>query len=850
LTAGLSHPIAMDADRFLLDVTHRPEYRGQIAASVDLPPREARYASVTPDLPEPLLAALRADGIERLYTHQAQAVDAVRAGRNIVVVTTTASGKTLCYNTPVLETLLADPSRRALYLFPTKALAQDQLKTLQRYGQEVSGLSLNCGTYDGDTPQSKRRTLREKANILLSNPDMLHSGILPNHARWAHFFANLRYVVVDELHTYRGIFGSNVALLLRRLRRICRHYDADPVFICCSGTIGNPQEHAEALTGVDMQVLDDDGSPSGAKKFVLWNPPITDAELGVRRSPNLEAQWLMTLLIAEYQAPTIAFMRARMTAELLYRFVREQLDRISPRLATKVRSYRGGYLPEDRREIERQLFSGELLGVISTNALELGIDIGSLDAALIVGYPGSIASTWQQAGRAGRRADQSLAMLIARGVPTDQFLASHPGYFFGRSHERAVIDPQNAFVLAGHLRCALQEYPVDGGDLAFFGPLTSSLVRLLEDEGEAKERGGRWYWHGPSYPAGDINLRNADANNYVIQDATDGGARIIGMVDEWSAFVLLHDEAVYLHDGDTYFVQKLDLEKRVAFVEKRDLDYYTVAVDKTTIHLVDDENDPRRERPVGNSRAGLSPAEVSTLVYMFRKIKFYQQDSIGYGNLALPVHELLTEAAFIAPTAAVLKAVRDGGRQPEEGLLGVSNALSGVLPALVMCDASDVGTVVDATNLGAPAVFLFDRFPGGVGYAQKAFEHMEQVLEAALELVETCPCEKGCPSCVGVPLPPAPRYEDIDSRGGVPDKMAALAILRGILGRDMGDLTPGEAAEIRAAAPLPTVLDEPGAIAPEPVQPLPDVRLPVYVEKEIRKRLKLWRVNRSRRPSP
>ncbi len=834
----------MDADRFLLDITNRAEYRGQLAASVEIPAREARYASVTPALPEPLLAALRVDGIDELYAHQAEAIDHIRAGHNIVVVTTTASGKTLCYNTPVLETLLADPTRRALYLFPTKALAQDQLKTLQRYGDRVESLSLNCGTYDGDTPQAKRRTLRDKANILLTNPDMLHSGILPNHARWAHFFSSLSYVVIDELHSYRGVFGSNVAMLIRRLRRLCRHYDADPIFICCSATIGNPKEHAEALTGVEMQVVDDDGSPAGAKKFVLWNPPIVDKELGVRRSPNLEAQWLMTTLIADYQAPTIAFMRARMTAELLYRFVREALDRISPRLANMVRSYRGGYLPEDRREIERRLFSGELLGVISTNALELGIDIGSLDAALIVGYPGSICSTWQQAGRAGRRKDQSLAMLIARGVPTDQFLAMHPGYFFGRSHERAVIDPQNAFVLAGHLRCALQEFPVDGSDLEFFGPLTSSLVRLLQDEGEAKEIAGRWHWHGNEYPAGDINLRNADTNNYVIQDATDGGARVIGMMDEWSAFILLHDEAVYLHDGDTYFVQKLDLEKRIAFVEKRELDYYTVAVDKTTIHLLDDENEPRRERPVGNAKAGLGPAQVSALVYMFRKIKFYQQDSIGYGNLALPVHELLTEAAYLAPHAAILRAVRDAGGQPEDGLLGVSNAVSGVLPALVMCDSSDLGSVVDAANLGAPAIFLFDRFPGGIGYAQKAFEHLEDVLEAALELVESCPCEKGCPSCVGVPLPPAPRYEDIDSRGAVPDKAAALAILRGILGKDLGELPAAEPAPDW----LPDLLDEPGEVVEAPAEPLPDVRLPVYVEKEIRKRLKLWRVNRGKRP--
>ncbi|MBC7288815.1 MAG: DEAD/DEAH box helicase, partial [Armatimonadetes bacterium] len=401
----------MNVERFLQDISTRPEYRGQAKEIRVIPGREARYGTLEPPPPPPVSDALKQLGIERLWAHQAEAIEKVRAGRNVVVVTSTASGKSLCYNLPVLEALNADSRTRALYVFPTKALAQDQLKTLNHLRELIADFDFEAGTYDGDTPQSRRRALRERANIILTNPDMLHSGILPNHSRWSHFFGHLRYVVIDELHTYRGIFGSNVALLLRRLRRICRHYGSSPVYICCSATIGNPKEHAEALLGEPVEVISNDGSPAGEKVFVFWNPPMVDRELGLRRSADLEAQWLMTRLIADHRVQVIAFLRARRQAELLYRYVREALLEESPELAEKVRSYRGGYLPHERREIERALFSGELLGVTSTNALELGIDIGSLDVSIIVGYPGSVSSTWQQAGRAGRGTDKSLAVL-------------------------------------------------------------------------------------------------------------------------------------------------------------------------------------------------------------------------------------------------------------------------------------------------------------------------------------------------------------------------------------------------------------------------------------------------------
>jgi len=836
----------MDAAGFLQAIINSPDYHGQVTEARRLPARPARYAEVSPPLPTALADALREDGIERLYTHQAQAIQAIRAGRHVVVVTGTASGKTLCYNVPVLETFLSNPHAKALYLFPTKALAQDQLKTLRRYDERIPDLGLDAGTYDGDTPQSRRRALREKARIILTNPDMLHSGILPFHSRWAHFFSSLRYVVVDELHTYRGIFGSNVALLLRRLRRICRHYGSAPIFICSSATIGNPKEHAEALTGLPMTVVDDDGSPCGAKYFVLWNPPIIDRSLGLRRSASQEAERLMAFLIAHYSAPTIAFTRARRTAELLYRYVRETLEKQAPRLAAKVRSYRGGYLPEERRELERMLFSGELMGVMSTNALELGIDIGSLEACLVVGYPGSIASTWQQAGRAGRKSDESLAVLIASSQPVDQYMVTHPDYFFGQRHEDVITDARNPFVLAAHLRCALQELPLDAGDLEYFGPDTPGIVRILADVGEATEISGRWYWSGPEYPAGDINLRNADPNTYTIEDVSSGKPRVIGTTDEWNAFTSLHTEAIYLHEGETYFVENLDLERRVATVRAQETDYFTVGVDRAEIRMIR-QGDAWTEQKAERWQKGLGPAQVTSLVYMFRKIKFYGSDSLGFGGLNLPPHQLYTEAAYVAPPRNLLRALREAGLQPEEGMLGAANAIAGVLPALVMCDPADIGAVKDSANLATPAIFIYDRFEGGVGYARRVFERMDEVLAAALELVENCPCQKGCPSCVGAPEP-VPLPEDIDTRGALPDKAAALAVLRGMVRGEYPQPRPALPKEVPAAAPERIEAPELPEMkcVPEPAEPLPEGRLPAHIEEEIRKRLAQWRVDRKR----
>lgn len=828
----------MDVTRFLNATRHGRHYQGQIVRVENLAPREATYGELSSPLPEALQQVLAQDDIEQLYTHQVDAIEAAHRGEHLVVVTSTASGKTLCYNIPVLETLLQEPKSKALYLFPTKALAQDQLKTLKRYRSLAPDLPLEAGTYDGDTPQEARRLLRDEGNVILTNPDMLHSGILPHHPRWAHFFGSLRYVVIDEVHSYRGVFGSHVANVVRRLRRICRHYGADPQFICCSATIGNPAEHASGITGLPMTLVDKDGSPKGAKKFVLWNPPYLDESKLGRRSANVEAQYLMCDLIERHHAQVIAFVRARTTAEILYRYVQDELDKRSHRLRDTVRAYRGGYLPSERREIEQRLFNGELLGVTTTNALELGIDIGSLDACVMVGYPGTIASAWQQAGRAGRKQADSLAILIAREDPIDQYLMRKPEYFFEQPHEQAIIDPQNPYILYGHVRCATQELPMTGDDADLFGDQLGGVMQLLFEMGEVQEIRGRWHWRGPRYPAGDVNLRVFSDHNYVIQDLDTG--KVIGELDEWGAFTQLHTEAVYMHDGETYFVNELNLTERIAYVRRRELDYFTMSVDRTEVQLQDLPEEPPQRREWRISEVGSGPARVTNLVYMFRKIKFYESDSIGFGTLDLPPLTLDTIAFWLAPPRHALQKVREYGRRPEDGLLGIANAMTGVLPAHVMCDPSDVGSVVDSGNLGTPAIFIYDRYPEGVGFSEKTYEIVEDVARSALELIHECGCEEGCPSCVGSPLPHfEPQGADIDTRGKIPDKEAALCILHDLLQLEPYEpKPPGEMYARRLAQATSGLPTDAEAAAATPPTPLELKSLPESVEAKLRRRIR------------
>ncbi len=782
----------MDVSRFIDRLKSDPDYRGQIVHMEDIPSQTARYGELMSPLQPRVVDVLRKTGIERFYTHQAQAIDAIRGGEDVAIVTSTASGKTLCYNVPVLERLVTDPAAKALYLFPTKALAQDQLRGLVRYKEADPLLPIVPGTYDGDTPPNARRKLRDEGNIILTNPDMLHQGILPRHPSWGRFFANLAYVVIDEMHTYRGVFGSNVACVIRRLNRICEHYGKKPQFVCCSATIANPKELAEKLIDRPVTLIDDDGAPRGPKKFVFWNPPFIDAGRTERRSSSFEAEQLLAKLIQE-RVQTITFVKARVAAELIYRFTQERLQKISPSLANSIKPYRGGYLPEERRDIEKRLFSGELLGVTSTNALELGIDIGSLDAAILTGYPGNVASTWQQAGRAGRGQDEALVILVGQSTPIDQYLMNHPEYFFEQTTESAVIDPHNPYVLARHLRCAAFELPITVNDLARFGEYMPAILGIFEERREIARRGNRWFWTGSGYPSVGVKLRNMSDNTYTIIDITKSpgrygkaedestGNHVIGTMDELSAFEQIHPEAIYLHDGETYFVSDLQVDKKVAYVEKADVDYFTQSITETRVKIEREEE----TKKLNDATIGFGDVTVTSLVYMFKKIKFHSRDSIGFGKIDLPSQVMDTVALWLSPPLSALNLVRKWGRDPSEGLYGIGNVITEIVPLYAMCDPRDVGAAVDSLNTGSPTLFVYDRYPGGIGFAERSYRVPGDVLEACLQLIMACECEDGCPSCVGAPVPPfAQNDPDTSPRGRIPDKEAALILLHSLLDKE------------------------------------------------------------------
>ncbi|MFH1566871.1 MAG: DEAD/DEAH box helicase [Gemmatimonadota bacterium] len=783
----------MDAEAFLARLQQQPFYAGQVAHVQSLPVRPAVLGEVAAGLHPATRAALAGRGIERLYSHQARAIDLVRAGRSVVVVTGTASGKTLCYTIPVMEALIAEPRSTMLFVYPTKALAQDQLRSVNAYQEagQQAGLRFLGGTYDGDTPQNLRRKIRDGGNIVLTNPDMLHQGILPQHARWNRFFTHLKYVVIDEVHAYRGIFGSHLANVMRRLRRICRHYGAAPQFICSSATIANPKEHAGRICGTEMELVDEDGSPRGPKRFVLWNPPLLGRGTGGRsaaagsaddwrvggdrRSSLGEAVQLMSLLVKE-GVQTIAFVRTRLAAELINKDVREALRPISRQLAASVHAYRGGYLPEERREVERQLAAREILGVASTNALELGIDIGSLDACILVGYPGTVASLWQQAGRAGRGLEESIVFLVAQNAPMDQYLMAHASYLFARNPEHAVVDPDNPHISVGHLKCAANELPLSTGEAGDFGPYATAVMELLEEDDSVRCIDDHWYWGSSEYPAANVNLRNIAGPVYTIQEDTE--KRVVGTMDEISALSQLHDHAVYLHGAETYFVERLDLVGKVAYVSRRDLDYYTQAVTTSQIQIEAKEE----ERAWRGGLLGYGDVTVTTSIPMFKKIRFHSRDSLGFEALELPPQILETVSLWLAPPEVLVRELLERKLLVGEALVGLANVLMEVAPLYVMCDTQDIGTVVDAHNLGRDALFLHDRFPGGMGYARRCLDRFEQLLVTAAEVIRNCACEDGCPSCVGSAVPPfAMTDADASVRGRIPDKQAARFLVDALL---------------------------------------------------------------------
>lgn len=697
------------------------------------------------DIPEavhPMIrTALEKRGIRSLYTHQNSAFDAARNKESFVAVTPTASGKTLCYNLPVLQEVAENENSRALYLFPTKALAQDQKSEMNELIEEI-GIDIKSYTYDGDTPSNIRQVIRKAGHVVMTNPDMLHSAILPHHTKWVSLFENLKYIVIDELHTYRGVFGSHVANVIRRLKRICAYYGSDPTFICTSATIANPKELAEKLTGDTVHLIDNNGAPVGRKHFVFYNPPIVNKPLNIRRSATLESKKLASLFL-ENEVQTIVFAKSRVRVEILLTYLQELIQR---KIGNKsIRGYRGGYLPKQRREIEQGLRSGEVMGVVSTNALELGVDIGQLQVCIMNGYPGTIASTWQQGGRAGRRQDESVVVMVASSSPLDQYIIQNPGYFFNRNPETARINPDNLLILVDHLKCAAYELPFKKGD-TFDGVEIDEIMYFLSEEGVLHEQRDRWYWMNDSFPAHNISLRSASQENVVIIDQTDvANVQVIGEMDRFSSMTLLHEEAIYLHQGIQYQVEKLDYEEKKAFIREVDVDYYTDANLAVSLKVL--EEDKQKSYSVMDVAYG--DVTVNAMATIFKKIKFGTHENIGSGPITLPEEELHTSAAWISFSEEMVEGLSE--QELEEGLVGISNVMRHVAPLFVMCDVSDLHVVpqVKASHSQLPTIFFYDRYPGGIGLSEYVYEHITEIIGEAEQVINRCPCEKGCPSCVG-----------------------------------------------------------------------------------------------------
>jgi DEAD/DEAH box helicase domain-containing protein len=751
------------------------KYRGDevLTAVRHIPARAAEYRPVPSWVRPELVDAYRAKGIERLYSHQAVAAEMAHDGRDCIVVTPTASGKTLCYNLPVLNDVLENPDTRALYLFPTKALAQDQLAELHDLATRLED-RFGVFTYDGDTPSDARKAIRERGHVILTNPDMLHTGILPHHTKWMRLFENLRYIVLDELHTYRGVFGSHLTNVLRRLRRIAEFYGSRPQFICCSATIANPGELSAKLIERPVAAVEENGAPAAEKLFVLYNPPMVNRNLGIRRSYLNEATRVAKELLAR-KLQTIVFTNSRLHTEVLLTYL-QQANPPQPGAPEPIRGYRGGYLPGERREIERGLREGRVRGVVATNALELGIDIGSLDACVMAGYAGSIASTWQRAGRAGRRSGTSCAVLVASSAPLDQFMVQHPDYFFGRSPEHAYVQPDNLEILVNHLKCAAFELPIAPNER--FGSVdVQELCDRLAEAGYLHRSGGNWHWVQEAYPADVVSLRSVTSDNFVIID-TKGDAKgddrgepeVIGEVDFSSALTTVHPKAIYLHQGQQYHVERLDFEQRKAYVAPVNVDYYTDAIRYTQVRVLEIADEESVAGPAAKTHGDVL---VRSQVIGFKKIKFFTNENVGDGKLELPENEMHTTAFWITLQRALLESLPFELSARQSGIFGLLYALESMATLLLMCDRRDLGTAVGERPPSAgvetewqdaasaitdpeemkeffePNLYLYDAYPGGIGFSDPLYRAHDLLLRRTREMIAGCPCESGCPSCVG-----------------------------------------------------------------------------------------------------
>jgi len=765
----------------VLDTFAARDRDGEVLTAVrHYPAREAQWAGFPDWVHAELSAAYNAKGIRQLYTHQAAAAEAVHAGKNVVIVTPTASGKTLCYNLPVLDAILANDDTRALYLFPTKALAQDQLAELHDLNGRLQN-RVGVFTYDGDTPTDARKAIREKSHIVLTNPDMLHTGILPHHTRWTRLFENLRYIVVDELHTYRGVFGSHLCNVLRRLQRIARFYGSKPHFICCSATIANPGELASRLIEDNVEVLAANGAPAAEKTFVFYNPPVVNRALGIRRSYINEGSRVAQEFL-KHDLQTMVFANSRLHTELILTYL-QQANPQQPGKPDAIRGYRGGYLPIERRQIERGLREGRIRGVVTTSAMELGIDVGSLDTVVMTGYPGTIAATWQRAGRAGRRSGSSCAVLVASSAPLDQFIIRHPDYFFGNTPEHAFIQPDNLEILINHLKCAAFELPIRPQEK--FGEVNvQDLCARLAEAGYLHLAGENHHWTHEAYPADTVSLRSVTSDNFVIIDIT-GAPQVIGEVDFPSALTTVHEKAIYLHGGQQYHVEHLDFKERKAYVKQVNVDYYTDAIRYTQIRALEIAEAARSAgRPISDQGKQDASATdhawshgdvlVRSQVVGFKKIKFFTNENIGAGQLELPENEMHTTSYWITLERALLESLPYTISERQSGMFGLLYALASVATLLLMCDGRDLGTAIGerppvpgtgseeftpmrmeeavgakAKEFFEPNLYLFDAYPGGIGFSEPLFRAHELLVRKTRELIQACPCDAGCPSCVG-----------------------------------------------------------------------------------------------------
>jgi len=786
------------------------------------PARPARTRPLPNELSPALSQALAGRGITELYSHQAQALELATSGRDLVVATPTASGKSLCYNLPVLERLAREPDARALYLFPTKALARDQEEALRALLAEA-GLAHGAITYDGDTPGDARRAARERSGVLLTNPDMLHTGILPHHTSWARLFANLRFVVLDELHTYRGVFGSHLANVLRRLDRIARFHGARPTYVFASATIGNPQEHASRMLGREVALVDDNGAPSGPRRLLLYNPPIVNAELGIRASYVKTAVRLAADLV-QARVPTLVFGQSRNNVEVMLKYLRERLaaHQIDPE---RIQGYRGGYLPDTRRRIEAGLRAGDIACVVATNALELGIDIGSLDAVVCAGYPGSVAGLWQRFGRAGRRQGESLALLVTSSAPLDQYFAGLPTEILRAAIEQARIDPDNVEILIQHLKCAAFELPfVEGegfGDVPS-GPTGDALGYLADHEvlHRAANDDGQvvYHWATDAYPANHVSLRSVGWDNFVIVDLDDD--RTIAEMDWRSTHTMLHEQAIYQHEGEQYQVERLDFDNHKAFVRRVESDYYTDAMTYTRVAVIEQEA-PGPLSFVKDALLTSGRGEVSIVekVVGYKKIKFHTHENVGYGEVHLPEMQMHTTAFWLTFSHTLVERLALPRPDVIDALRGLGNALHTVGAVGLMIDPRDLGrTLGEQADGGAPpsktgplsagfdpTLFLYDHTPGGVGLAARLFEEREALLGRARQLVERCACGDGCPACIGpasgmaLPSAVAPALGGAEASGAIVGGLAPAVHVASRRGRRLTLLTVLDALGVPAA---------------------------------------------------